>query len=85
MSDQDDEEILAQEQDLEEEEENEDPTKANTRNILGAFILMTVLGLMIVIWPYGITLNGNVLGAQVLIFSFGVIVFFLEIGCLTVA
>ena len=83
----DEEDADADVEDIEEPKEEDVPSNPNSvmiRNILASFVILTAVGLMAVIFPFGITLAGSALGAQVLIFSLGAIIFFLEIAFVAV-
>lgn len=56
-----------------------------TLRILGFFIILIAVGLMALIFPYGDGIDGNVLAGQMLIFSIGILLFFLQISAFTVS
>ena len=59
---------------------DEDPTYSTVRKVLGAFLIITALTLMIFIFPWGNSIDGNILAAQLAVFGLGLIVFFISIA-----
>jgi hypothetical protein len=66
-------------------EDDGDDNDSGARKVIGSFILFAAVAIMIFIFPFGNSIGGNVLAAQLTIFGLGVIIFFLSIATFVVS